>query len=83
MPTESSHDAIILRPDLSTSHEELENWYQALAAAERGWSWGKYSAVSDYTGVFCFCAILCRGEIINGDVHGISDWGSQHDRYKS
>ena len=52
MPTESSHDVIILTPDLSTSHEESENWYQALAAAERGWSWGKYSVVSDDTGVF-------------------------------
>ena len=78
MPTESSHDAIILRPDLSTSHEESENWYQALAAAERGWSWGSI-VLSQMTQVFlyCFCAILCRGEIINGD------WESQHHRYKS
>ena len=32
VPTGSSHDAIILRPNLSTSHEESENCYQALAA---------------------------------------------------
>ena len=31
VPTESSHDDIILRPDVSTSHEESENCYQALA----------------------------------------------------
>ena len=31
MSTESSHDDIILRPDVSTSHEESENCYQALA----------------------------------------------------
>ena len=28
VPTESSHDVIILRPDLSTSHEESDNCYQ-------------------------------------------------------
>ena len=27
VPTESSHDDIILRPDVSTSHEESENCY--------------------------------------------------------
>ena len=32
VPTESSDDAIILRPNLSTSHKESENCYQALAA---------------------------------------------------
>ena len=31
VPTESSHGDIILRPDVSTSHEESENCYQALA----------------------------------------------------
>ena len=31
VPTESSHDDIILRPDVSTSHEESENCYQAFA----------------------------------------------------
>ena len=31
VPTESSHDDIILRPDVSTSHEESDNCYQALA----------------------------------------------------
>ena len=27
VPTERSHDDIILRPDVSTSHEESENYY--------------------------------------------------------
>ena len=37
VPTESSHDDIILRPDVSTSHEESENCYQAVAVhRERG-----------------------------------------------
>ena len=31
VPTESSHDDKILRPDVSTLHEESENCYQALA----------------------------------------------------
>ena len=31
VPTESSHNDIILRLDVSTSHEESENCYQALA----------------------------------------------------
>ena len=31
--------------------------------------------------LFCFCAILRGGEILNRDVYGISDGGSEHHRY--
>ena len=51
VPTESNHDAIILRPDLSTSHEEAEHCYHALAD-EREVGHGVSSVVSDDTGVF-------------------------------
>ena len=43
---------------------------------------GVSSVVSDDTGVFSL--LLCHfGKILNGYVHGISDWGSQYHRYKS
>ena len=60
MPAESSYDAIKLRPDLSTSHEESENCYQALAA-ERDVGHGVSSGVSDDTDVFML--LLCHSQL--------------------
>ena len=57
VPTESSHGAIILIPDLSTSHDESENCYQALAA-EKEVGHGVSSVVSDETGVSIL--LLCH-----------------------
>ena len=51
LPTESSHDVIILRPDLSRSHQESKNCYQAHTAGREA-GHGVSSVVSDDTGVF-------------------------------
>ena len=82
VPTESSHDAIT---DLSTSHEESEHCYQALAA-EREVGHGVSSVVSDDTGVFIL--LLCHfTQRRNSQLrcHGISNWPweSQNHTYKS
>ena len=62
--TESNHDAVIFRPGLSTSHEESDNCYQALAA-EREVGHGVSSVVSDDTGVFIsLLRHSRRGEIL-------------------
>ena len=82
VPTESSHDDIILRPDVSTLHEESEIVIRHLLCTEKEVSHGVSSVVSDNTGVFIL--LLCHfGEILNGYGHGISDRGSQHHGYRS
>ena len=48
MITESSHHAIILRPDLGTSHKESELFYQVLTAERKV----GHRVVSDDMGVF-------------------------------
>ena len=67
MPTERSYHAIILRSDISTSHDESENCYRAVAA-EREVGHGVNTVVlSHMTQVllFSFCAILRGGEILS------------------
>ena len=79
-PTESSHDDIILRPDVSTKNQKIV--IRHLLCTEEEVSHGVSSVVSDDTGVFIL--LLCHfGEILNGYVYGISDLESQHHRYKS
>ena len=52
VPTQISNYAIILRPDLSTSHEESENNCYGALVGQRKVGHGISSVVSDQTGVF-------------------------------
>ena len=84
MITESSHYAIILRPDLSTSHKESELFYQVLAVEREV---GHRVVSDDMFFLFCFCTILRKREILKWDVHGIADWdrkiiGIKVEKYK-